>query len=290
VEVVLRNAMTIDLEDWFHILDAASSPPMEKWEHLPSRVETATATLLDHLDAAGVKATFFCLGWVAQRYPRLIRAVAARGHEIASHGFAHALAHRQSAVAFREDLRRSLRALEDAVSSPVLGYRAAGFSITPLIPWAFEVLREEGLQYDASVFPGRHGHGGWPGAPSAPFCWDLGGGEVLPELPVASVRVGSRSLAFGGGGYFRLAPGALTRALIRHLNAQGTPAVTYLHPRDLDRDQPILSGLGPVRAFKCYVGVRGAEAKFVRLLGASSWGPARDLLVGAESWPHISMR
>ena len=275
---MIGNVLTIDVEDWFHLLDLpVPGFGRAQWDTLPSRVDDATRRILDILERHGAGATFFVLGWVASRHPRLVADIHARGFEVASHGFGHQLVSRLSRAGLADDLRDSLAAISDATGAPVTGYRAPGFSITSECTWAFEVLAEHGITHDSSVFPGRHGHGGMRTRHRAPYTLATRAGDVV-ELPIATVDVLGRSFSVGGGGYMRLLPGAVMRGCLRFLGRTGTPATVYLHPRDLDAEQPRIPGLPLSRRFKSYVGLRGTEAKLHDLLVGFRFTSIRDLL------------
>jgi len=273
----MRNALTIDLEDWFHILDVDDAYPVTEWRTLPSRVERNTERLLELMEAVGVHATFFVLGWIAETYPDLVRRVAAAGHEIASHGYGHALAYEIGRDAFCDDARRSVSLLEEVTGNKVLGYRAAGFSLVPGCEWAFDCLAELGIRYDSSLFPAARGHGGWPGAQRVPHDLTLSDGGALREFPISVLQAGPVSLAFCGGGYFRLFPYPFIRWGIGRLNGRGEPAMVYLHPREVDPGQPRMR-LPPARRFKSYVNLKTTERKFAQLLRDFHWAPAAEVL------------
>lgn len=273
----MHNALTIDLEDWFHILDVDDASPMSEWGRLESRVERNTDRLLAMLEAAGVRATFFVLGWVADHHPQVVRRVAAAGHEIASHGYGHELAYAIGRDAFCADARRSVAVLEEVTGAKVIGYRTAGFSLVPGCEWAFDCLAELGIRYDSSLFPAARGHGGWPGTPRVPHDIALQHGETLREFPISVLQAGPVSVAFCGGGYFRLFPYPFIRWGIQRLNRRREPAMVYLHPREIDPDQPRMA-LPPARRFKSYVNLRTTERKFQRLLADFSWAPAAEVL------------
>jgi polysaccharide deacetylase family protein (PEP-CTERM system associated) len=230
------------------------------------------------LEASGSNATFFVLGWVAKTYPNLVREIASRGFDVASHGYGHVLVHQLSPDEFREDLKRSMGAIGEATGQAVKGYRAAGFSITPAVPWAFDILAEEGIEYDASIFPGRHGHGGYPIENRSPFLLETRQGHSLMEFPVAAVDIAGKCLSFGGGGYFRLLPGWMTRRLVQRMNGKDIPATLYLHPREIDPDQPRLMDLPPIRRFKYYVNLSSTERKLRALLQKFHFTSMRDYL------------
>ncbi|MDH3686636.1 MAG: DUF3473 domain-containing protein [Myxococcales bacterium] len=258
-------AFTVDVEEWFHILDTDTAPPPGAWNAQESRVERNTHTLLDHLETAGVSGTFFTLGWIADRHPDLVREIAQRGHEIASHGHNHILAFRVGREVFREDLLRSKRTLEDTIGTEVIGYRAAGFSITEETPWAFEELAEAGFRYDSSVFPAKRGHGGFPDGLPVPHRITSSGGHELIEFPIPPLDLGILKMPFSGGGYLRLLPAPFVRACIRRSLARGTPVNVYVHPREVDGGQPRIR-LSSKRHFMTYVNIRRGEAKVRALL------------------------
>lgn len=264
----LANALTIDLEEYFQVSAFAGAVTPDRWNELPSRIEPQTERLLSMLERAGARATFFVLGWVADRHPALIRRIAAAGHEIGSHGLAHVRVRDQSAAVFADDARRSRDLLEDIAGVPVRGYRAASFSIDRRTPWAFDRLAEAGYRYSSSVYPIRHDHYGWPEAPRRPF-WPSAAG--VPEIPIATIRLFGRNLPCGGGGYFRLLPYALSRRSLRRLNGEGAPAVFYLHGWELDAGQPVPSGV-PARArLRHCLNLERMEARFERLLADFRW-------------------
>jgi polysaccharide deacetylase family protein (PEP-CTERM system associated) len=275
--MAMRNALTIDLEDWFHILDVGDAYPMSEWGRLESRVERNTDHLLAMLEAAGVHATFFVLGWVADHHPQVVRRVAAAGHEVASHGYGHELAYEIGRDAFCEDARRSIGALEEVTGEKVIGYRTAGFSLVPGCEWAFDCLVDLGIRYDSSLFPAARGHGGWPGTKRVPHDIVLRNGDTLREFPISVLQAGPLAVAFCGGGYFRLFPYPFIHWGIRRLNGRGEPAMVYLHPREIDPGQPRMT-LPPGRRFKSYVNLAGTEKKFEHLLRDFAWAPAAQVL------------
>ncbi len=229
------NAMTVDVEDYFQVSAFASVVSRDRWGDYESRVAANTDRLLAIFAEFGVHATFFVLGWVAERDPSLVRRIASAGHEIASHGQSHSLVYEQTPAMFRDDIRRSKATLEAQCGRPVLGYRAPSFSITSKSLWALDVLVEEGIAWDTSIFPIRHDRYGIPSAPRHPHFM----GNGLLEIPASTVRVAGVNLPIGGGGYFRLLPYAWTRWGIRRVNAtEHRPAVFYVHPWELDPKQP----------------------------------------------------
>lgn len=256
---------TVDVEDWFHILDLPAAPGIESWDALPSRVEANFLHLLDLLEEGGARATCFFLGWVAHRFPHLARAAARRGHEVASHGYAHRLAYTMTPSDFYLDALQARRVIEDAAGLPVLGYRAPGFSLTARTPWFFEKLAEAGYFYDSSLFPARRHHGGFAGAALGPTRIPTAAGEML-EFPVSVAPMLGVRLCFFGGGYLRLFPLALITRMADRVLASGRPLVFYLHPRDLDPAQPRLP-MSLVRRFRCHVNLAGTERKLRALVG-----------------------
>lgn len=255
---------TVDVEDWFHILDVPSSPPLSQWASMPSRVEKNFLKLLDIFSEHNVHVTCFFLGWVAEKFPHLVREAAQRGHEIASHGFAHRLIYEMTPAEFLEDARRSKDILEQSVGQSVLGYRSSGFSVTENTPWFFPTLIEAGFQYDSSVFPVARGHGGLNGAPLAPYLIQTPGG-VLTEFPMTVARVLGKPLCFFGGGYLRLFPYSVIKHMTERVASEGRPVIFYIHPREVDPHHPRLP-MGMVRAFKSYVNLESTEGKIRRLM------------------------
>ena len=265
--------LTFDLEEWFNLLECDAIPGVEEWGDMESRVEANTDRLLDILDKRGLKATFFVLGWVARRYPALVRRIASLGHEIGCHSDIHSLVWRQTPPQFREETARALNVIGEVVGTPVTCYRAPGFSITSQCLWAFEALLDLGVTTDCSVFPGAHAHGGTRTMfPDAPFRIRVGNRTLL-EFPVSLARLGPLRLAFVGGGYFRMLP----LPLISHWTRKCPGAVTYFHPRDFDAGQPRITGLSPIRSFKAYVGIGSAARKldlFLECFGGQTLGQA----------------
>lgn len=274
----ILNGLTVDVEDWFHILEVGG-PGIREWDALPSRVESSTERLLGVFDAHGVRATFFVLGWIADRHPALVRRIVAGGHEVATHGYSHSLVSTLGPDGFREDLRRSLRVLEEQSREPVLGHRAAGFSLTRDTLWAFDVMVAEGLRYDASVCPAAHGHGGMPESPLHPHARATAGGMRLWEFPVSCLDLRAWRLPFSGGGYLRLLPYTLIARQILRLNRAGHPAIVYVHPREVDPSHPRLP-MSWLRRFKSYVNLSTTLPKLERLLSEFRFGPLQHLLPG----------
>lgn len=263
------NAFTVDVEDWFHIIQADGAPDRDAWEQAHPRVEPATGKLLELLADRGVHATFFFLGWIAERHPGLVRRVAELGHEVATHGYAHDLVGDLGPAEFRADTVRAKGIIEDVAGRAVIGYRAASFSITPATPWAFDVLAELGFRYDSSIFPASRAHGGFPLDRRRPFRISGPAGGTLWEFPVVPFAVGPWRVPFAGGGYLRLLPLRLLQLAAHRLNRDGVPVTWYVHPREVDPDQPRMS-LPWSRRLRHYVNLRGTPAKLARLLAGES--------------------
>jgi len=270
VQPPLTNALSVDLEDWFQVGAFEGVIDRADWDRLPTRVERNGEAVLDLWDRAGVKGTLFTLGWVAERFPALIRKAAERGHEVASHGWDHQRVFTMDAAGFRADLRRARSAIEDAAGVKVAGYRAPSFSIDARTPWAHAVLAEEGYAYSSSVAPVAHDHYGWREAPRFAFR-PLGDADLI-ELPVTTVEVDGRRAAAGGGGFFRLLPYRFSSWAVRRVNQrEGRPAVFYFHPWEIDPGQPRVAG-APLRSrLRHYTNLAKMEPKLLRLLRTFAW-------------------
>lgn len=276
------NAMTVDVEDYFHVSAFESVVSPKDWDSYESRVCRNTDRLLEIFDGAQVRATFFILGWVAERFPDLVRRIASGGHEIASHGYAHRLIYDQSPQEFRDDLRRSRDTLMRAYDGPINGYRAPSFSVTPQSLWALDVILEEGFTYDASVFPIRHDRYGLPTAPRHFHSRQQRAG-TLWECPGSTVRVGGTNLPVAGGGYFRILPYWWTKWGISRLNNhERQPAVFYLHPWEIDPDQPRLPA-SRLSRFRHYRNLDQTEGHLKRLLSQFRFAPLAQVLKDAAS-------
>lgn len=312
------NIFSVDLEDYFMVTALEEKISRNDWTSIDCRIERNTHRILEILDnsitvdraqrgesfcppapttlsAKRTCATFFCLGWIAERYPHLIREIQARGHEIASHGYDHRMVTTLSPGEFREDIRKSKAILEDLTGERVLGYRAPSYSITRQTLWALEILSDEGYLYDSSIFPVHHDRYGIPDAPRSPFVIRLNGGqndEFLPlnnpscdpkssdfrpsrfllEFPVSTIRLFGQNIPIGGGGYFRLLPGAITQWALRRLNErENLPAVFFIHPWEIDPAQPRVAGLSPRSRFRHYLNLHSTESKLIDLLATISF-------------------
>ncbi|MFN8060109.1 MAG: XrtA system polysaccharide deacetylase [Vicinamibacterales bacterium] len=271
------NAMSVDVEDYFHVSALADVAPRDRWDGFECRVEANTDRLLRIFADAHVRATFFTLGWVTSRYPELVRRIADAGHELASHGNGHQLVYDLTPAAFREDVRVAKHLIEDAAGVPVRGYRAPSYSITTRSLWALDVLLEEGYAYDASIFPIHHDRYGIPGAPRHLHTLARAGGELV-EVPPSTVRLGGTNLPIAGGGYFRLLPYAWTRWGIGRVNRlERRPAIFYLHPWEIDPAQPRLPASALSR-FRHYRHLDKTEGRLVRLLRDFRFGRIADVL------------
>jgi peptidoglycan-N-acetylglucosamine deacetylase len=256
------NILTFDIEEWFHLLDNDSTKTESEWAKFPARIHENMERIFDVLDAQNQQATFFCLGWVARKYPEIIRAITDRGYEIATHSDLHQLAYEQSPKQFRQDLETSIKALEDVTGKKIRAYRAPGFSIKQENKWTFEILVENGIEIDCSVFPAKRAHGGFEQFGVAEPCWIDIDGHRLKEFPINTFNTLGKSLIFSGGGYFRLLPELVLEKLI----AQSDYVMTYFHPRDFDANQPMIGELSLVRKFKSYYGLKGCLDKLTNLI------------------------
>jgi polysaccharide deacetylase family protein (PEP-CTERM system associated) len=261
----MKNALTVDLEDYFHVSAYAAKVRLEEWDSYPSRVAANTDRLLALLAEHNCLATFFVLGWVAEKKPEIVARVAAAGHEIACHSLLHRKIFDLTPQEFREDTHRAKAVIEDAAGKKVHGYRAPSFSVTRKSSWALEILAEEGFQYDSSVFPVEHPSYGIPDAPRTPFWVNTASGRIL-EFPMPTLTLGSMRSPIGGGAYLRFLPYGYTRWAIRHLNqSENFPVCVYIHPWELDPEQPRMGGSLSARA-RHYFGLRGTESKLRKLV------------------------
>jgi polysaccharide deacetylase family protein (PEP-CTERM system associated) len=275
------NALTFDVEEYFHAEAFASVVRPERWSTLESRVVSATERLLDLVAETGTSATFFVLGWVAEQHPGLIRAIHARGHEVACHGYGHQMITRLSRSQFAADVQRGKAAVEHAIGAEVIGYRAPTFSVVRETLWSLEVLAEAGFRYDSSIFPIVHDRYGIPDATRFPHRLAAGPGAEITEFPLSTVAWLGWRVPVAGGGYFRLLPYAVTRLALRHLNErEGQAAIMYLHPWEIDPGQPRLP-IGWATRIRHSVNTASTESKMRRLLRDFRFAPVRDVLAGA---------
>jgi polysaccharide deacetylase family protein (PEP-CTERM system associated) len=278
----LLNALTIDVEDYYHVSGFDHCVDRKTWDAYPPRVGDSTRRVLDRLAEAGVRATFFILAWVAERQPELVRAIHAAGHEVACHSYSHRLLYEQTPEQFRADLRLARVVLEDIIGEKVAAYRAPSFSITQQSLWALDILLEEGFLIDSSIYPTHHDRYGMAGAPLEPHRIERPGGTIW-EFPPPVWPLLRYPLPVGGGGYFRLYPYAVTRRGLRAINEAGRPFAVYLHPWEFDPAQPRLRP-GLIRAFRHYVGLHRTENRLVRLLKDFRFGTLSASL--GEWWPE----
>jgi polysaccharide deacetylase family protein (PEP-CTERM system associated) len=262
---VIVNGMSIDVEDYFHVSVFDGIVPRHEWASMESRVVANTTRILDLFDQFKVRSTFFVLGWVAERHPDLVKQIARRGHEVASHGYSHRLVYDQTRSAFREDVVRAKQLLEDACGRGVVGYRAPSYSITPRSLWAIDELLEAGYEYDSSIFPIRHDRYGIPVSDRRPYTIQRKVGALV-EVPASTTQIGSMNVPVAGGGYFRILPYWWTRWGIQRVNRQERrPAVFYLHPWEIDPNQPRLRA-GRLGSFRHYRNLDQTEARLRQLL------------------------
>ncbi|WP_324780148.1 XrtA system polysaccharide deacetylase [Thiobacillus sedimenti] len=266
----MKNAMSIDVEDYFQVSAFAPHIRREDWDALPCRVERNVDTILALLDEAGARATFFTLGWIAERHPQVVRRIVDNGHELASHGYGHQRASDLTPAQFRDDVSRAKAILEDLGGVAVRGYRAPSFSINRGNWWAVEALQSAGYVYSSSIYPVRHDHYGMPDAPRFPH--RPNGAEGILEVPPTTLPLLGRNLPAAGGGWFRLLPYAASRWMLRRVNAcDGAPCMFYFHPWELDAEQPRQSGLPAKTRFRHYVNLRRMPGRLRRLLRDFEW-------------------
>jgi polysaccharide deacetylase family protein (PEP-CTERM system associated) len=274
----ITNALTIDVEDYFQVSALAPYIPREQWDSRECRVERNVERILMMLAEGQTRATFFTLGWVAERYPQLVRRIVAGGHELASHGYGHQRASDLSEAEFSADISSAKKLLEDISGEEVKGYRAPSFSIGEGNLWAFDCLARAGYRYSSSIYPIRHDHYGMPDAPR--FAHQVRDG--LLELPVTTLRYCDRNWPASGGGYFRLLPYALSRWLLQKVNQRDQqPAIFYFHPWEIDAAQPRVAGISAKVRFRHYVNLRHTEGRIRRLLGDFRWGRMDEIFLGA---------
>lgn len=270
------NALTIDVEDYFQVSALAPHFPRGEWDSVECRVERNVDRILALLHEYGHKATFFTLGWIAERYPKIVRLIVMEGHELASHGYSHERASDQSRGAFLADVKLAKAVLEDIGGVDVRGYRAPSFSIGKSNPWAHECLHEAGYDYSSSIYPVVHDHYGVPDAPRFTYRHESG----LTEIPITTVRALGRNWPAGGGGYFRLLPYSLSRWCIRRVNqVDGRPAIFYFHPWELDPEQPRVAEASAKTRFRHYINLEKTEARLARLLGDFQWGRVDEVFL-----------
>ena len=281
----ITNALTIDVEDYFQVSAFAPYIARADWDRRECRVERNVDRILALLDEHDTEATFFTLGWIAERYPQLVRRIASQGHEVASHGYGHERASDLSMAAFDADIQRAKGVLEDLIGTAVAGYRAPSFSIGPGNMWALDSLARAGHRYSSSIYPIRHDHYGMPDAPR--FAHQAADGLI--EIPITTLRLFNRNLPSSGGGYFRLLPYALSRWMLRQVNAADREAaVFYFHPWEIDPGQPRIAGIDRKTRFRHYVNIHRMEGRLQSLLSDFKWGRMDRLFLnrGAAAARH----
>ncbi|NRF66497.1 DUF3473 domain-containing protein [Aquincola sp. S2] len=278
----ITNALTIDVEDYFQVSAFAPYIARGEWDTRECRVERNVMRILELLDAQQAKATFFTLGWIAERYPQLVREIVARGHELASHGYGHERASDLDEAAFLDDVKRAKALLEDLGGVEVKGYRAPSFSIGAGNLWAFDCLARAGYRYSSSIYPIAHDHYGMPDSPR--FAYRVN--ERLLEIPVTTLRVLRRNFPSSGGGYFRLLPYALSRWMLQQVNAvDQEPAIFYFHPWEIDAGQPRIEGIDLKTRFRHYVNIPRMDSRLQALLADFRWGRMDDIFLGRTTVP-----
>lgn len=274
---MIRNALTIDVEDYFQVAALAEAVDRKDWSSMEYRVEKNTDQLLDLLEQKNLRATFFTLGWVAERSPELVRRIQRSGHEVASHGYSHQLVYSQTPEVFREETRKSKAILEDITGQPITGYRAASYSITAQSRWALDILCEEGFEWDSSIFPVHHDRYGMPGTPHEPYRLKAPNGGTLLEFPLSTCPIGSYRLPIAGGGYFRLYPYWLSRWGLGKINRAGQPFIFYLHPWEIDPGQPRLK-VSAFSKFRHYNNLDKCMKRLNKLTDDFRFGTVSDVL------------
>jgi polysaccharide deacetylase family protein (PEP-CTERM system associated) len=275
----VTHAMTVDVEDYYHVAAFAKVISPAEWDNWPSRVEANTNKLLQLFDDSNIKITFFILGWVAERYPELVKSIRKQGHEIASHGYSHQLIYTQTPDVFRSETIKSKQILEDLGQAPVIGYRAASYSITRKSLWALDTLAELGFTWDSSIFPTRHDNYGIPGSPEEPYRIITKNGAVLTEFPLTTAKVLGQSIPAAGGGYFRQYPYLLSRWLFERASLnQSKPQIFYLHPWEIDPDQPRVPNASWFSNFRHYTNLKRCLPRLEQMIKDFEFGTINQSL------------
>jgi polysaccharide deacetylase family protein (PEP-CTERM system associated) len=282
----VKNALTIDVEDYFQVSAFEKSIDRASWDSLEHRVENNVARILESLSIQKVRATFFTLGWLAERYPSMIRDIVGAGHELANHGYGHQRIWDLTPLEFKEDISRAKKILEDIGGVKVNGYRAPSYSIGKRNVWALEVIAETGHTYSSSIYPGSHDQYGFSGAPRFTFR-DKNTGLI--EVPITTFKLLNRLIPASGGGFFRLYPYAITRTLIQRLNANNHATVFYFHPWEIDPGQPRQQNIGLKARFRHYLNLDRTESRLKRLLNDFSWGRMDEVHVNRENIPEFAI-
>ncbi|MGH7491966.1 MAG: XrtA system polysaccharide deacetylase [bacterium] len=284
----IKNALTVDVEDWFHVSLFRHKIRRDEWEQMKPTVVENTCRVLNLFAQKNVKATFFVLGWVAERYPEIVTTIKEFGHEIASHGYGHQIVYELSPEEFFNDIEKSLKILQDLTGDPVQAYRAPSYSITKSSMWAWETLAQLGIKYDSSIFPVKHDLYGIPDAPRFPFEIRLASGPALVEFPLSTVVLMGKNIPMAGGGYLRLYPYWFIRNSMRRINAEGKPAILYFHPWEVDPELPRIP-LGSFKTLRHYGNICLTEERLQRLLDEFAFGTLSEVLKGTSiqnDWPR----
>jgi polysaccharide deacetylase family protein (PEP-CTERM system associated) len=264
---LIKHAMTVDVEDYFHVAAFADVIKTQNWDNYPCRVERNTDILLELFDTKNIKATFFVLGWVAERYPQIVKKIVASGHELASHGYSHQLVYSQTPEVFREETYKSKQILEEQGQQAVVGYRAASYSITAESLWALDILAELGFTWDSSIFPIKHDRYGMPGSPERPYKIITSSGVEITEFPLTTAKVAGLSIPAAGGGYFRQYPYFLSKFLFNRASLNQTrPQIFYLHPWEIDSEQPRVDGASLFSRFRHYTNLKRCLPRLERMI------------------------
>lgn len=278
------NILTFDVEDWFHVLDNPETKDEKQWVQLESRIHQNMDKIFELLDKHDQKATFFSIGWVARKYPDILKKIDSLGHEIASHSDMHQLAYEFNREEFKQDLDRSIKSIEDVIGKKVRAYRAPGFSLMQGNKWVFEELINNGIEMDCSVFPAKRAHGGFEEFGYAEPAYIEVSGARIKEFPINTYSILGKNIIFSGGGYFRLVPYPFLKYFMNNSNY----VMTYLHPRDFDPEQPMIEGLSAFRKFKSYVGIKGSLSKLDRLIEDFNFVDLKDAEESID-WSNIKV-
>lgn len=290
-DATIRHAMTVDVEDYFHVAAFADVIDAGRWDKYPCRVEHNTDVLLRLFEQKRIKATFFVLGWVAERYPEIVRQIVAQGHELASHGYSHQLVYSQTPEVFREETLRSKQILEDQGQKPVVGYRAASYSITAKSLWALDILAELGFTWDSSIFPIRHDRYGMPNSPERPYRIKTSSGALITEFPLTTAKVAGMSVPAAGGGYFRQYPYLLSRFLFKRASLNGArPQIFYLHPWEIDADQPRVEGASWFSRFRHYTNLKRCLPRLERMIDDFPFTTVSESILAAGVQQDIELK
>ena len=287
----IKHAMTVDVEDYFHVAAFANVIQTQNWDNYPCRVERNTDTLLELFDTKNIKATFFVLGWVAERYPDIVKKIVAQGHELASHGYSHQLVYSQSPEVFQEETYKSKQILEEQGQQAVVGYRAASYSITAKSLWALDILADLGFTWDSSIFPIKHDNYGMPGSPERPYNIVTSSGAMITEFPLTTAKIGSLSVPAAGGGYFRQYPYFLSKFLFNRASLNQTrPQIFYLHPWEIDSAQPRVEGASMFSRFRHYTNLKRCLPRLERMIDDFPFTTVSDSILAVGVNEAISLK